>query len=186
MSSAIAPSTKGDSDTDAGIQNQISSLLSATYSYAHRSLDSVIPPSSRQRAHDATSSFASDQPILFSFIAFQVLFSLLPLLLFLSFALSTFLLTLCAAVIFTLFWIGVASLFLIPTLFITSFLAVLCWGSSVGSFVIARWLYHHAPVGVFPGSSGTSSPGTEVTSDGAWKEVQVKQDDVFDDIKSLE
>lgn len=118
-----------------------------------------------------------------SFIAFQVLFSLLPILLFILFALSTFFLTLCAAVIFTLFWIGVASLFLIPTLFITSSLAVLCWGSSVGSFVVARWLYHHAPAGVFPDSSGTSSPGTDVTSDGAWKDVQVKQ---FDNVKSLE
>ncbi|EHK49599.1 hypothetical protein TRIATDRAFT_9373, partial [Trichoderma atroviride IMI 206040] len=112
-------------------------------SYAHRSLDSLISPSSRQRAYDTTASFASDQPILF-----VSLFSLLPILLFISFALSTFFLTLCVAVIFTLFWTGVASLFLIPTLFITSALAVLCWGSSVGSFVVARWLYHHAPAGV--------------------------------------
>ncbi|KAM0517717.1 hypothetical protein ACHAPE_004691 [Trichoderma viride] len=176
--------TKNSNDSKAEDARQTAaSLLSSASSYAHRSLDSLISPSSRQRAYDSGASFASDQPILFSFIAFQVLFSVLPILLFISFALSTFFLTLCAAVIFTLFWIGVASLFLIPTLFITSSLAVLCWGSSVGSFVVARWLYHHAPAGVFPERSGTSSPGTDVTSDGAWKDVQVKQ---FDNVKSLE
>ncbi|KAL6900395.1 hypothetical protein GGI43DRAFT_405335 [Trichoderma evansii] len=181
MSATIALTKNGNSKAEEDAHQTPTSLLSSALSYVHRSLDSIIPSSSRQRAYDTTSSFASDQPILFSFIAFQVLFSVLPILLFLSFALSTFFLTLCAAVIFTLFWVGVASLFLIPTLFITSSLAVLCWGSSVGSFVVARWLYHHAPTGGFPSSSGTSSPGTEVTSDGAWKDVQVKE---FDDIKS--
>ncbi|KAL7784625.1 hypothetical protein V8C37DRAFT_344850 [Trichoderma ceciliae] len=185
MSATITPSKNTDSDPDSGIKNQ-TSLLSTAYSYAHRSLDYIIPPSYRQRAYDATSTFASDQPILFSFAAFQVLFSLLPLLLFISFALSAFLLALFAALIFALFWIGVAGLFLIPTLFITSSLAVLCWASSVGSFVAVRWLFHHAPSGVFPGSSDTSSPRTRVTSDGAWKDVQVKQEDHFDDIRSLE
>ncbi|KAL7922215.1 hypothetical protein ACQKWADRAFT_293846 [Trichoderma austrokoningii] len=177
--------TKNNTDSKAedAHRQTASSLLSSASSYARRSLDSIIPPSSRQRTYDTAASFASDQPILFSFIAFQVLFSLFPVLLFLSFALSTFVLTLCAAAVFTLFWTGVASLFLIPTLFITSSLAVLCWGSSVGSFAAARWLYHHAPAGVFPGNSGTSSPGTGITSDGAWKDVQVKQ---FDDVKSLE
>ncbi|KAK1237426.1 hypothetical protein MKX08_003051 [Trichoderma sp. CBMAI-0020] len=183
MSTTMALTKNGGDSKAEDARQTAASLLSSASSYAHRSLDSLISPSSRQRAYDTTASFASDQPILFSFITFQVLFSLLPILLFISFALSTFFLTLCAAVIFTLFWTGVASLFLIPTLFITSSLAVLCWGSSVGSFVVARWLYHHGPAGVFPHNSGTSSPETEVTSDGAWKDVQVKQ---FDDVKSLE
>ncbi|UKZ94372.1 uncharacterized protein TrAFT101_009244 [Trichoderma asperellum] len=183
MATTMALTKNDDSQAEEDARQTATSLLSSASSYAHRALDSIIPSSSRQSAYDRTSSFASSQPILFSFIAFQILFSLLPILLFLSFALSTFFLTLGAAVIFTLFWVGVASLFLIPTLFITSSLAVLCWGSSLGSFIVARWLYHHAPASVFSGSSDTSSTGTEVTSDGAWKDVQVKQ---FDDVKSLE
>ncbi|RFU81811.1 kinase [Trichoderma arundinaceum] len=186
MATAISPTKYSDSEADAANKSYPTTLLSSMYSYAHRSLDYIIPPSTRQSAYDATSTFASNQPILFSFTAFQVLFSLLPILLFLSFALSTFLLALFAAFIFALFWIGVASLFLVPTLFITSSLALLCWGSSVGSFVVVRWLYHHAPAGVFPGSSDTSSPRIEVTSDGAWRDVKIKQEDHFDDVKSLE
>ncbi|PTB63422.1 hypothetical protein BBK36DRAFT_1098351, partial [Trichoderma citrinoviride] len=87
--------------------------------------------------------FTSNQ----SFTAVQLLFSLLPLTLFLSFALSTLLLALAAAFAFALFWIGVASLFLVPTLFITSSFAALCWGASVGGFVFVRKLYHYAPAG---------------------------------------
>lgn len=56
----------------------------------------------------------------------------------------------------------------------------------MGSFVVARWLYYHAPAGVFPGNGDTSSPRTEVTSDGAWKDVQLKQEDHFDNIKGVE
>ncbi|KAH6603237.1 kinase [Trichoderma cornu-damae] len=163
------------------------SLLSTAYSYAHSALDAIIPPSVRQRAYDAVSSFASRQPILFSFAVFQILFSLLPLLLFLSFALSAFLLAVFAAFIFALFWIGVAGLLLVPALLVASSLAVLCWASCVGSFVVLRWLYHHAPAGVFPSGGDASSPGsTGVTSDGAWKDVQIKQQHHLDDIKSVE
>ncbi|PTB51252.1 hypothetical protein M431DRAFT_37708, partial [Trichoderma harzianum CBS 226.95] len=112
-------------------------------SYAQSSFNSLIPPPSRQRAYDAASSFASTQPILF-----VPLFALLPLMLFFSFALSTILLALSAAFAFAFFWIGIACLFLIPTLFITASLAVLCWGTSVGSFVVARKLYHYAPAAI--------------------------------------
>jgi hypothetical protein len=47
-----------------------------------------------------------------------------------------------------LFWIGVAFMLLVPTLLVTSSIAVLVWGWAVGSFLVARWLYQHAPVGV--------------------------------------
>lgn len=47
-----------------------------------------------------------------------------------------------------MFWIGVAFLLLVPTVLVTSSIAVLVWGWAVGSFVVARWLYAHSPVGV--------------------------------------
>ena len=83
-----------------------------------------------------------------SFIVSQLLLSFLPLLLFTTFAVSTVAFSLGAAVVFALFWIGVAFMLLIPTLLVTSSIAVLVWGWAVGSFLVARWLYRHSPVGV--------------------------------------
>ncbi|KAF5663751.1 hypothetical protein FDENT_13058 [Fusarium denticulatum] len=116
--------------------------------YARSSVDRVVPPNSRQKAYDNTASFASSRPILFSFIVSQLLLSFLPLLIFLTFSLSTILFALGAAIVFALFWIGVALLVLVPALLVTSSIAVLVWGWAIGSFIIARWLYNHSPVGV--------------------------------------
>ncbi|PNP84690.1 hypothetical protein FNYG_01784 [Fusarium nygamai] len=115
--------------------------------YARSSVDRVVPPNSRQKAYDNTASFASSRPILFSFIVSQLLLSFLPLLIFLTFSLSTIVFALGAAIVFALFWIGVALLVLVPALLVTSSIAVLVWGWAIGSFIIARWLYNHSPVG---------------------------------------
>ncbi|KAH7254112.1 uncharacterized protein BKA55DRAFT_567027 [Fusarium redolens] len=115
--------------------------------YARSSIDRVVPPNSRQKAYDNTASFASSRPILFSFIVSQLLLSFLPLLIFLTFSLSTIVFALGAAIVFALFWIGVALLVLVPALLVTSSIAVLVWGWAIGSFIIARWLYNHSPVG---------------------------------------
>ncbi|PNP56158.1 hypothetical protein THARTR1_03683 [Trichoderma harzianum] len=189
MCAAIGP-TQSDGDAKTGTKSRPTALLSTAYSYAQGCFDSLIPPPSRQRAYDATSSFASNQPILFSFTVFQALFALLPLLLFFSFALSTILLALSAAFAFAFFWIGIASLFLIPTLFITASLAVLCWGMSVGSFVVARKLYHYAPAAIHHDGNDAKSPASEdtlvvpevVVSNG----VEIKKEDQLDDVKNLE
>lgn len=65
MCAAMESAKSSDSEADAGSNNHPTTLLSNASSYAHASLDSMISPSSRQRAYDATSSFASNQPILF-------------------------------------------------------------------------------------------------------------------------
>ncbi|KAL7942857.1 hypothetical protein V8C42DRAFT_330574 [Trichoderma barbatum] len=190
MGTAIESTKGSDFDADAGSKNNSTALLSSAFSYAQGSFDSLISPSSRQRVYDSVSSFASKQPILFSFTAFQALFFLLPLLLFFSFVLSTFLLALSAAFAFTLFWVGVACLFLIPTLFIASSLAVLCWGTSVGSFVVARKLYHFVPAAVHHDKNDTQSPKSEAVlvepEVMATNGVEVRQEGNLDDIKSLE
>ncbi|EHK19594.1 uncharacterized protein TRIVIDRAFT_67996 [Trichoderma virens Gv29-8] len=191
MGTAIETTQGRDADADAGNKRHPTALLSSAYSYAQGSFNSLISPSSRQRAYDAAYSFASKQPILFTFTAFQVLFSLLPLLLFFSFALSTILLALSAAFAFAFFWIGIACLFLIPTLFITASLAILCWGTSVGSFVVARRLFHYAPTtAVQHARDGTQSPKSEDTLVGAEvvvpNGVEVKKEDRFEEAKSAE
>ena len=44
------------------------------------------------------------------------------------------------------FWIGVALLILLPTLFITVSLAIAVWAWAVGSFLLARWVYSIIPL----------------------------------------
>ncbi|KAH8174408.1 promethin domain-containing protein [Sarocladium implicatum] len=135
-------------DHNGSVRASVADRAAGVYGFAQRSLDRVVPPSSRQRAYDGASEFAAERPILFSFIVSQFLLSFLPLLLFTTFALSTVAFSLGAAVVFALFWIGVAFMLLVPTLLVTSSIAVLVWGWAVGSFLVARWLYRHSPVGV--------------------------------------
>ncbi|KAI1064736.1 hypothetical protein LB507_001396 [Fusarium sp. FIESC RH6] len=136
------------SATDSWTQSQDEKAASGFINYARNSVDRVVPPSSRQKAYDNTMSFASSRPILFSFIVSQLLLSFLPLLIFVIFSLSTILFALGSAIIFALFWIGVALLVLVPSLLVTSSIAVFVWGWAVGSFVVARWLYNLSSVSV--------------------------------------
>jgi membrane protein implicated in regulation of membrane protease activity len=76
-----------------------------------------------------------------SFLSSQLIFSFLPLVLFTIFALSTVAFAVGGAILFALFWIGIALLVLIPTLFITASIGVLVWAWAAGSFVIVRAVY---------------------------------------------
>jgi membrane protein implicated in regulation of membrane protease activity len=60
--------------------------------------------------------------------------------------LGTLALSFISALVFTLFWIGVALLVLLPTLFITVSLAIMTWVWAVSSFVVARWVYDAMPI----------------------------------------
>ncbi|KAH6889769.1 hypothetical protein B0T10DRAFT_561352 [Thelonectria olida] len=143
-----------NSDSRDGIAASANEKASTMYSYAQRSIDRVVSPSSRRQAYDVTSDFASERPILFSFLVGQLLFSFIPILLFATFSLSTVAFALGTALVFALFWIGVAFMVLVPTLLVTSSIAVLVWGWAVGSFIIARWLYNHTPFGVHETNNG--------------------------------
>lgn len=63
-----------------------------------------------------------------------------PTLLFATFVVSCLLFALGAAVLFTLFWTGVALLLLVPSLFIAAGCTIFLWSWALGSFVAARWL----------------------------------------------
>ncbi|GAB0138466.1 hypothetical protein EsDP_00006701 [Epichloe bromicola] len=152
---------------DDNVTATIEEKAPGAYSRAQRSLDWLMPPSSRQRAYDDVSAFASARPILFSFLVAQGLFSSLPLLLFVAFSVSCVASALGAAIIFSLFWIGVALLALVPTLLLTSSLAVLLWTWCVGSFFVARWLYTRAPFAV--------NAGVQVDAGG--KQVNILKDE---------
>jgi hypothetical protein len=48
-----------------GIRTAVNERANSAYSYAQRSLDRYVDPSSRQRAYDNTSAFAHARPIIF-------------------------------------------------------------------------------------------------------------------------
>jgi hypothetical protein len=61
--------------------------------------------------------------------------------------LGLLLLSFITALLFSLFWIGIALLVLVPTLFITVSLGIVVWIWGVGSFAVARWVLRFVPVG---------------------------------------
>ena len=92
-----------------------------------------------------------------SFLAAQLLTTLLPLLLFATFALSTLALSLLAALAFALFWAGVALLCaLAPALLIASAAGALLWLWGAAVFLAARWAYR---AGIFGSDSGAGARG---------------------------
>jgi len=98
-------------------------------------------PSARQQYYSNAVTFAREQPLLLTFLLPPLLLSLTPLTLFLTFSISTLLFSLLTAAAFILFWVGLAVLVLIPTLFVTLGLGVIVgiWG--VCSWLVARWVY---------------------------------------------
>ncbi|KIN05900.1 hypothetical protein OIDMADRAFT_112846 [Oidiodendron maius Zn] len=111
-------------------------------------LNAVVKPDTRQQIYTNISSFANEQPILAAFLAIQFALSLTPLLLFVSFAAGIVVVSLVVAVLFSLFWIGIALLLLIPTLFVTVSLGIAVWIWAVSSFLVARWIWNILPVNV--------------------------------------
>ncbi|KAI0847177.1 hypothetical protein F5Y00DRAFT_122365 [Daldinia vernicosa] len=116
--------------------------------YGQHHVDRVVSPPTRQKAYDWIYDFSTEKPILFSFVAFQFTFCLAPLLLFAGFAATTIAVSLISAVLFSLFWIGVATLFLVPTLCLISTIALLLWAWAAATFFAGRWAYNRLPFSV--------------------------------------
>ncbi|KAI9155160.1 hypothetical protein HJFPF1_07735 [Paramyrothecium foliicola] len=155
--------------------------VSGVFGYAQRSFDRIAPPSSRQKAYDDVSVFAASRPILFALLVSLLLFSLLPLLLFTTFAISTTATALAAAVLFSLFWIAVATAVLVPALLLACSAALLVWVWVVGGFLAARWLYHRVPFAV------VDADGRGGDSDEIWGKriVAKEQPRVDSDVKDV-
>ncbi|KAI1190287.1 hypothetical protein F5B17DRAFT_107114 [Nemania serpens] len=113
--------------------------------YGQRQIDRVVSPAARQKVIDATTVFASNRPLLSLFLAAQLLLSLLPLLLFVTFVLSTTVFAVLFAFAFIFFWTGLALVVFVPTLFFTGGLAVLLWLWAMSAFIVFRVLYSRLP-----------------------------------------
>ncbi|KAI1463461.1 uncharacterized protein F4812DRAFT_249140 [Daldinia caldariorum] len=116
--------------------------------YSQRHVDRVVSPPTRQKAYDWVYDLSTERPILFSFVAFQFTLSLAPLLLFAGFAATTIAVSLISAVLFSLFWIGIATLFLVPTLCLAFTISLLLWAWAVATFFAVRWAYQRLPFSV--------------------------------------
>ncbi|KAI1475355.1 hypothetical protein F4774DRAFT_297797 [Daldinia eschscholtzii] len=132
------------------------------YSKSH--VDRVVSPPTRQKAYDWVYDLSTERPVLFSFVAFQVTLSLAPLLLFTGFAATTIAVSLISAVLFSLFWIGVATLFLVPTLCLAFTVSTLLWAWAVATFFTLRWAYQRLPFSV-------DRDGRIVTHDSGGKKI---------------
>ncbi|OTA52463.1 hypothetical protein K449DRAFT_440749 [Hypoxylon sp. EC38] len=127
--------------------------------YGQRQVDRVVSPPTRQKVYDGVYNLATEKPVLFSFAAFQLTLSLAPVLLFAGFAATTIAVSLISAILFSLFWIGIATLFLVPTLFITFSIALLLWLWAAATFFAGRWAYERLPFGM-DGESKVVTNGT--------------------------
>ncbi|KAJ4165725.1 hypothetical protein LMH87_007345 [Akanthomyces muscarius] len=114
------------------------------YTYAQRSLDRVIDPATQRKAYDASHALASTRPFFFSAAATLLFFSALPILLFATFALSVAAMAVGGSILFALFWLALGVLVLVPTLGVTTCLALLVWAWAAGSFVVGRAAYRAA------------------------------------------
>lgn len=97
-------------------------------------------------------------------------FSLIPVLLFLSFTGSTALVAAGAAVVFAMFWTGVALAVLVPTLFITCGIAICVWAWAVASFMAARWALRVLQ-SIAGGAGGPASLSPAFPSPSSWTKV---------------
>ena len=74
----------------------------------------------------------------------QIALSALPFLLFVTFAVLTLVLSVVAALAFSVFWIGVAVLILVPTLLTLLFAGVFVWIWAIGTYLFCRFAYRMA------------------------------------------
>lgn len=140
------------------VQQRASGILARFQSL----VDKMISPDTRSEYNNKIIAFAQDQPILFTFVLIQTLLSFTPVALFLAFALGTLALSFITALLFSIFWIGIALFVLVPTLFITVSLGIVLWVWAVSSFLVARWLYNIVPlkshVSTIPGNGKVVKP----------------------------
>ncbi|ESZ93156.1 hypothetical protein SBOR_6435 [Sclerotinia borealis F-4128] len=121
-------------------------VVSGTISRVQRMIDHVVSPERRSQFYGNVSEFFQEQPLIATFLLATLTISLPPLLLFTTFTLSVLAFSFISAILFSFFWIGIATLLLVPTLFVTCGLGIIIWVWAVSSWIVARWLYGFVPV----------------------------------------
>lgn len=101
----------------------------------------VVDSATRQKNIASVKNFAYERPLFFLFIATHLLLSTAPILIFLSFATSTVVFSLTAAILFSLFWIASATVVLATALFVSISTGMTIWAWIAGAITIMKWAY---------------------------------------------
>lgn len=110
-------------------------------------LDKYFPPEKREALKSKLSKFATEKPYLASFLLSQLALSGPAIALFVIMSITVLVFALIAgiliglvgALLFIVFAVGVALIFLLPTLFFTTFAAVFIWLWGMGAYMIVKW-----------------------------------------------
>lgn len=127
-----------------------SNVTNAFFSLTNRvkaAVDSILPPERRENLRQRLVLFATSHPALATLLLSQVVFSGIPLILFVLLTVGVLVFSLVAALVvavlaallFTVFCVGFALLILLPTLFITTFTGVGVWLWGWGAYHVVKW-----------------------------------------------
>ena len=125
-------------------------------------LDKFFPPERRNEVKAKLSKFATEKPMLASFLLSQIALSGLPVFLFIALTIGVGVFALLAgliigivgALLFIVVCAGIGLLILLPTLFVTTFAAAFIWLWGVGAYYIIKWFNDKPVPGIHKGAEG--------------------------------
>jgi hypothetical protein len=152
---ADALPTFGLSTLTGTLQGGVNNLINTGSSY----LDRFFPPDKREALRGKLVKFATERPYLASFLLSQLALSgpALALFIIMTITVSVFallagiLVGLIGALLFIAFCLGFALIFLLPTLFFTTFAGAFIWLWGLGAYLIMKWFNQKEVPGVHTG-----------------------------------
>lgn len=128
-------------------RSKLANMSRSALSQIKTRINSVLPPETQENLKQTLIAFATSHPVLATFLLSQIAFSGIPLILFIFLIAGIFVFSLVATIILglfgalmvTLFCLGLGSMLLIPTLFVTSFMAGGIWLWAWGIYYIVQW-----------------------------------------------
>ncbi|KAL8939748.1 MAG: hypothetical protein Q9216_003192 [Gyalolechia sp. 2 TL-2023] len=126
-----------------GLQGSLNGMLNKGSDW----LDSIFPPEKRNELMAKISKFATEKPMMASFMLSHLALSGVPMGLFIIMTITVvifsiivaLILAVLAAVLFSVACVGFALIILIPTLFITTAAASFIWLWGLGAYYILKW-----------------------------------------------
>lgn len=123
-------------------------MLQSTWAQINMTLDKNLPPETREQMKQKLVIFARTRPIPATLLLSQLAFSGIPLLFFVILTAGIFIFSLVATLILgvlgalmvTIFCMGLGSLILIPTLFVTTLTAGGIWLWGWGLYYVVQWV----------------------------------------------
>ncbi|RAO71739.1 uncharacterized protein BHQ10_007751 [Talaromyces amestolkiae] len=129
-------------------RSRLAAILQSTWTQVSTTVNENLPPETREKIKQNLVVFARSRPILATLILSQLAFSGIPLLLFIVLTAGIFIFSLAAALVLgvlsalmvTLFCMGLGSLILVPTLFVTTLTAGGIWLWGWGLYYVVQWV----------------------------------------------